>query len=513
MLQENHGDTILVSDLHLSAGYDPRTGTYHRNEDFFYDAAFARFLHDLCSRGARERRTWRLVILGDLFDFLQVDTVRPRTAGRGAVTEDTVTVAKLEQIAAGHAEFFEALGRFVAAGHGLDIVPGNHDIELVRPAVQERFRELITEYGGEADTSKAAGPVRFHPWILYLPGVLYAEHGHQYDRDNSFSMALEPYAPDRPGEIDLPLGSYFVEHLFNRIEALDPFADNVKPPTRYLRWAFRVHPVMALWLLLRYYLSFFLIVFTRTSQLTPQEQESRCERYREEVLRPYAQQLGLLHETVVAIDGLSAKPAMSSRPRLLRALLIEPFLPLLPLGGGLLALYTWMRNVRFNVRSLTLFAVGVLGLAWRERRLLRPATQPSGYLHRAALGIDRLLRNEGVEKVPFYVFGHTHTAEQYPLTIERDGARYLNTGTWTPIVPADFEILGARERFTFVQITRDPDTRDPIARLLFWNDAASRHEPLPLLGVQPLGTFAAEVYERASAVTGRHGATGSFPRR
>jgi UDP-2,3-diacylglucosamine pyrophosphatase LpxH len=499
--REDGQDIVIVSDLHLSAGYDPRTGTYHRNEDFFYDAAFARFLTDLRARAEKEGRTWRLVILGDLFDFLQVPVREPLLAGGGPDAANGATVAKLERIAAGHPEFFEGLGGFVAAGHGLDIVPGNHDIELVRPAVQERFRALVAESGGGGD---AAGRIRFHPWILYVPGVLYAEHGHQYDRDNSFATVLEPYAPGGRGEIELPLGSHFVLHFFNRIEAVDPFADNVKPPTRYLRWALRVHPILVLGTL-RYYLSFFFTVITRTSHLSAEEQAARRERYRREVLRPYARRLGLPYETLLAIDALAAKPAMGSRWRLLRALVVEPFLPLLPVGGGLLALYAWMRNVRFNVRSLTFFAGGVLGLAWRERRLLRPATQPSGYLHRAALGIDRLLREQG-GRVPFYIFGHTHTAEQYPLTMDRGGARYLNTGTWTPVVPADFEILGGRERFTFVQVTRDPDTRAPIARLLFWNDAANRHEPLPLLGVQPLGTLAAEVAERAGAVTGRYGA-------
>lgn len=66
-------DVVIVSDLHLSAGYDPLTGRYDRTEDFFYDAAFARFLDNLLLRAEVEHRKWRLVILGDMLDFLQVE--------------------------------------------------------------------------------------------------------------------------------------------------------------------------------------------------------------------------------------------------------------------------------------------------------------------------------------------------------------------------------------------------------------------------------------------------------
>jgi hypothetical protein len=47
----------------------------------------------------------------------------------------------------------------------------------------------------------------FHPWILYVPGVLYAEHGNQYHDINAFTTPLEPWRRDAPDELDLPAGS------------------------------------------------------------------------------------------------------------------------------------------------------------------------------------------------------------------------------------------------------------------------------------------------------------------
>ncbi|HEX6383767.1 MAG TPA: hypothetical protein VF177_03760, partial [Anaerolineae bacterium] len=69
---------LFLSDLHLSEGYYPGTGKLSRNEDFFHDEAFARFLfyHINLSQvnidKAYFRRPWKLIINGDIFDFLQV---------------------------------------------------------------------------------------------------------------------------------------------------------------------------------------------------------------------------------------------------------------------------------------------------------------------------------------------------------------------------------------------------------------------------------------------------------
>lgn len=65
-------DYLLVSDLHLSIGYDAQLHAYHPREDFFFDEAFFRWLRwadETCAPGRR----WELVFVGDTFDFLPVD--------------------------------------------------------------------------------------------------------------------------------------------------------------------------------------------------------------------------------------------------------------------------------------------------------------------------------------------------------------------------------------------------------------------------------------------------------
>jgi len=464
-------DIILISDLHLSGGYDRRTGTYNRNEDFFYDAALGRFIDWLLARAVSEGRRWRLVLLGDFLDFLQVHAGDGHDAG---LTSSSTTLAKLEAIAAGHAEAFAALGRFVAAGHALDVVIGNHDIELLWPEVQARFRELVERNAGGAP----AIALTFHPWILYLPGLLYAEHGQQYDSLNSFATLMRPLLPSDPQRIELPLGSFFVLYLFNYIERIDPFADNVRPMTRYLLWALRTHPVVTI-STLGYHVRFFLRVLGKTSVLSVEQQKARREAYWRELMGPAAEQIGLPEDVLTAIDKLAAIPALSNRRRELQELLLRPLVPAFPFVAGGVAIWQAAKRLPGELRMLLALTAGVSGLAWRERRLLRPATEPGNFLLRAARSIDELLRKSG-RGVPVYVFGHTHTAERWPLGADAEAPAYLNAGTWTPVVPQAFDLLGARERFSFVQITGELDGT-PRAELMLWNDAASRAEPMPLL--------------------------------
>jgi hypothetical protein len=165
----------------------------------------------------------------------------------------------------------------------------------------------------------------------------------------------------------------------------------------------------------------------------------------------------------------------------MQAMILGPLLDVAPAAAAMVAIYLGLGRIRPGTRSFAAYALGVAGLVWRERRATRsPTSQPAGYLHRVARRIRRIMVRAG-QGVPVYVFGHTHAAEQIPLTTERRPAYYMNPGTWTPTVPTAFELLGARETFGFVQITRERGSGRPVARLMVWNDNAGRAEPLPLM--------------------------------
>jgi hypothetical protein len=240
-----------------------------------------------------------------------------------------------------------------------------------------------------------------------------------------------------------------------------------------------MHP----WLVLRTlgsHLRFLVLALRKTSNLSAAEQRARRRRYRQEVVRPYAPRVGLPAETLEAIDALAAIPATASWWRQLSALLLAPLGLELLLPAGVVGLYRATRGWGALPRAATTLAGAIAAVLWHGRRAGHPATQAGSYLLLAAQQVHAQLGRVGAA-VPAYVFGHTHSAEQFPLSDDEAAPRYLNAGTWTPLVPDTYDLLGTRERFSFVQITRDPATDAVLVTLQVWNDSAERAEPLLLL--------------------------------
>lgn len=199
--------------------------------------------------------------------------------GLGSIEPDNVW--RVHRIYAGHPIFFRALAWFLAHGNRIIIQTGNHDIELFWPEVHTAFRDVLVnayeslDHAGwkqlfdsfgycELDVrSKISGEKDFEdiveqefaflPWMYYEPGVVYIEHGNQYETANSWATYLNPRfvglaagrMPRGGGSKDdyqhprlfWPWGSLIVRFIFNRIEETHPFADQLKPITRYFTWA------------------------------------------------------------------------------------------------------------------------------------------------------------------------------------------------------------------------------------------------------------------------------------
>ncbi|HET7093208.1 MAG TPA: hypothetical protein VFI22_07020, partial [Thermomicrobiales bacterium] len=296
----------VVSDFHMTVGCDPRTGTADRHESFAHDAAFARFLAHIQQRAAIDRPC-RLLILGDLFDFLRVPNddgfpERPADAERAAL-------AKLERIAAGHREAFEALGAFAAAGGPIDIVAGNHDMALTRPSAQARLRQLLV-----GDNADAARLIRVRPWVFYLPGVLYAEHGQQYHDLNSFATLLPPMPGSDGGRIEPPLGSYLETYRLHLRQTIDEIAVEGIAPLALLR-ALRRHPA-AVPRLARSHLRFAGTVVRDFVRRSSRREALRRDAYRRQVVPASVPEIGLSAATLAGIDQLAEAAARGMAGRI-----------------------------------------------------------------------------------------------------------------------------------------------------------------------------------------------------
>lgn len=414
---------LVASDLHLSEGWDEDTKCLSRNEDFFFDTSFARFLQAQEARASAGNYRVRLIIPGDFVDFLQVTKVPPdetvdgesisaRERLFGLGTSPAKTCWKLQKIMSGHWRFFSALASFVAAGHDFVILPGNHDIEWIIPAVQASFKDELQKYAPAGAGGELNQRVTFLPWFYYEPEFVYIDHGHQYDALNCFDIFLHPFLAD--GRIDLPAGSFFVRYLFNQLEIGYPFADNMKPTSQFLRWFLRralFQPKM--WRSIPVYLRFFRETLAKAAPLVP-EWKAEAEARQREVMAALALDSGITLEKLQSLQSL------------------------------------WISSA---IHSLRGFSLAKLFFAY---------TGTEGGLATIARRIHDLLG------VRYVLFGHTHEAVIQEIAPGEPRAEYVNSGTWTKIFAESWEERLLREESEFVYVQFDRSARK--MELLRWRD-------------------------------------------
>jgi len=489
----NHESNLLaISDLHLSEGWDSKTGRASRLEDFFRDGAFARFLHyheRIKSQPRFGGRPWLLILNGDIFDFLQVvslpqegralRTVKGVDAwsdlsaneqeyGLGTTAQETEW--KLSRIAAGHQQFFAALGWFVAHGNRVVVIRGNHDVELHWEQVQERFvvevkrayvRKMLREGAGPPLTLSACRErIQFYSWFYYEPERVYIEHGGQYEAANHFRDFLNPVLPDDPERIELPWGSLFVRYLFNKVEDVHPFADNVKPLTRYLSWAFMRDPIRATEILFgRGW------VFLRTLWEAGRKATAIALKQADETTSVYEEPVPLPPVMSKRIEALAQRRVESAWHSWMGSLLlgVVSTLTLLIIGVFvILAGATAFLDERPWWVTAAYAAMAVVSYFLRREliRTLSPLLEQD-YLAEVARELEQILgRVRGVETI---VLGHDHR----PTMEQLENSWYVNTGTWIPVYEKEGPVEG-KEALTFLRIAW---TKQTVPELLRWDDA------------------------------------------
>jgi UDP-2,3-diacylglucosamine pyrophosphatase LpxH len=229
----------LVSDLHLGAGVDAASGTWDVLDDFRADDAFAAF----CATIAQRHTAAELVIAGDFIEFLQILPeigLRARPHGLGATEAESlermrVVLGLRPEIASGHPKVFAALRTLMEDGHSITILVGNHDIDLLWPAVWEALFDAVYPPG-------SAGVLRREAFSYTVgdaeQGRVYIEHGHEHDLQNAFGdQMLQPFAESAQGVLHLKrcFGTLFVDKVYNQLERDRWFIDNVKPIARVIK--------------------------------------------------------------------------------------------------------------------------------------------------------------------------------------------------------------------------------------------------------------------------------------
>lgn len=495
-------DVYIVSDLHLAAGKLRGELHYERLESFFYDDAFARFVDRILARADERGRGVRLILGGDVFDFLTVTLVpEPAEAERlGLVlTRDQQKTGlgsspsharwKLRRILEGHPGFFDAIGRLLARGHDLVIVTGNHDMELywedVRDDVVRGLLAAQWRVAPESDLTTAKARITFEPWFHREPGRLYFEHGNQYEASNTFPYNLCPERPMRPKDqepcLDLPVGTIFARYLYNAVRKRNPYLSNLISLEQYLGALARLNLLEMVGVLLRRLV--FFVRALRATRLFESRAQKRCRVVHEERVTAYAKRQGLPREALARIQDRRALRAGMTAYHLAVSILRPIVVKVLKYGFyGALGLFLWflvfsliqttgwLATSPWGKASLTavLALVTILAAFISVSRLGARLQEVTDVAPADRLDLARLIARE--TRVRHVVMGHTHVAEIAAL--DDEGRRFANTGTWTALTGMGDDLWPGNHRFTFVRLEDDD------LQLLRWNDQAGRFDPV-----------------------------------
>lgn len=238
--------SFIISDAHLSEAI-PGNDLWmrYRQKRFFPDGDFAGLLDHLRAQHGDE--PLEFIFNGDLFDFDAPIIVDGKPRFHDQPRTEEATVLMLSRILNDHDVFVNALGRWIAAGHRLVFVSGNHDAQLVFEGVRDLLtRRIVLAARGQGATAtdeELANFIIYRAWFYVTPAGVHVEHGHQYDWLCSFRYPTEPFTQDGTS-VQPNAGSLTTRHLAGRLGYINPYVDR----------SFMLTLPQYLWHWVRYYL-------------------------------------------------------------------------------------------------------------------------------------------------------------------------------------------------------------------------------------------------------------------
>jgi UDP-2,3-diacylglucosamine pyrophosphatase LpxH len=443
---------LVVSDLHFGEELLPGASVERRRAVELAATAFREFLRHHAAR-RRDGRPWRLVVAGDLFDFMSV--VVPGAGAQssdvrrfGLVRGGAASVVRMREIGRAHQATFVELVRFVAAGHEVDLIAGNHDIELQDAAVEAELRHQL-RLAGAGDRELAR--IRVSPWFVNVPGVAWIEHGHVYDEACSFEFNLSPGDPVG-GEVLVNPDYAAIRYLGTTLPEVDPSAIEEWSFWGFINFGWS-QGVRSFSRILGAYALFVASLLTARTKHQSLKLRDRRRRVHRERLAAVAAHEGMTMETLQGVDRLARTPLTVSWRRLGRMLMLDKFAIA---GTALLAIVVLLALLPLGW-ALGGAAVAVAGAAAAQAALGKHMVSSQLPMRAVPRRLGELVR------APVVVFGHTHDPRR-----QRAGeVLYINSGTWLPATKP-----GLRRSFTHVLIQPRPG-REPDVELRQWRDAGS----------------------------------------
>jgi len=423
---------VLLSDVHLNEILEERPPGWweYKGPDSRQDRDLVGLLTSLEARRPAAYDATEVIFNGDTFEF---DLVQAHPAGADAPVEglpptSEASVFKIQRILADHPELVHGLARFLAAGNRVVFVMGNHDRELCYPEVQAVLRTTVARAAPPGYGETVAAAIRFEPWFVYRPGVLYAEHGQQYDATCSYRDVLDPVVPAdlrHAPEVETNFGSLIGRHTLNRLGTFNPYNDEsfILSLGGYLR-----HWLDNYWPKRSFFTAYFLAVWHTLWEIFSRgRRASKRKGGRNEAqYLAYARAQGVDPGFIAMAERLASRPIIE-KPRLVIHEL-------------------WLDRFAFMFAALALIISGILMVKTWPQALLLLVLVPAFVFVFRAMGRGSLALQERARwglvaeqiathlRVPVVCFGHSHRPERRPLT---GGGRYYNLGSWAPVLEAD----------------------------------------------------------------------------
>lgn len=454
---------IVLSDVHLGSdlvAYEPPGASRARE----LDRELVRLVDHYRACPPRRGR-WRLVIAGDFIDFIgmvlplegaPVETPpseEERAHGLGNARDHAAF--KMRVVAERHRAVFEALGRFVADGHAITIIHGNHDLELYWDEVRDELTQTLLDaarmHARSLDVGAARERIDFSPWFFYRDGLAYIEHGHQYDAYCATDHLLAPLSPIDPRRMARGFCDVLLRFVVRQTPGMTEHGHEEMGIVDYLRFGAKLGASGMVALAVRFARAIRELFRLRQAYLQGATSELRAQH--EQAMARFARARRVGTRRIRALYRLQVPPITRSISGILASVLLDRLalaLLCIALLGALAVLGTYEPYVLLG--ALVVAALWIAGQRWlAKRRNIDPAKE----LAARARAVASLFR------VPFIVMGHTHQPMREPLGSD---ATYINVGSW-----AEDETGHARPSRAHLVI--HPGEDRPIAQFLRWDGA------------------------------------------
>ena len=430
-MSDPHESLLVFSDVHL--GSDIHESALNKGQrSVSVDHDLVQLLdHYRHEKPPAER--WRIVIAGDFIDFIGI-AIEPTAALETELTDEERSHGlgsaadharlKLARVAQRHADVFEALALFVADGHALTIVHGNHDIEFHWDAVKDDFRALLVAAAAPSDAAAFAARIEFNPWFFYRNGIAYIEHGHQYDPFCATQNIMAPVSPLDPRRVARGFCDTLIRFVVRTTRGMKEHGHDHTGMAFYVSFGIRLGLAGMVKLGMDFIRAIVEMFRLRKGHISERARLLRLDHEERVTKLATATRLGV--ERLRALVALQALPITSSIRGIMASVLLDR------LAVGVLGFVALVGIALFGGRTAAAAwsAGGVVAICL----LLNVLFSRLRTVDASARMTDRATRLAQLFPAAFVVMGHTHI----PFSVAAGDARYINVGSWAEELGTDY---------------------------------------------------------------------------